>query len=195
MKEQKDLLRILKDNPIIPCSSNFDELLAPEYKDIQVILLYDLSIFDLLEIARKNKEAGKIIILNLDTIKGLANDEYGLSFIKKYLKINIIATSSPKIINFCKKLDFKIIQTIFLFDTKSLMKGIQLVQQGKPDMVDIRPGISVLRTTELLEDKLNGIPIICSGFIRDQKDIDDLLGNRVTAVTTSNKKLWSLYLG
>ena len=61
-------------------------------------------------------------------------------------------------------------------------------------MVDIRPGISVLRATEILKNKLNSIPIICSGFIRDKKDIHDLLNSQVTAVTTSNKKLWDLYL-
>ena len=189
-----DLVKLLRDNPIIPCSSNFDELLSKQYRDIKVILLYDLTIFDLLEVARKNNEAGKLIILNIDTVKGIATDEYGLSFVKKYLKINIIATSSPKIINYCKKLDFKIIQTIFLFDTKSLLKGIQLIKQGKPDMVDIRPGLSVLRTTEFLRENINGIPIICSGFIQDKSDIKELLQNRVTAVTTSNKKLWDLYI-
>ena len=69
----------------------------------------------------------------------------------------------------------------------------QLVKQGKPDMVDIRPGISVLRATKILKDNLNGIPIICSGFIQDSRDIRELLQNHVTAVTTSNKKLWDLY--
>ena len=68
------------------------------------------------------------------------------------------------------------------------------VKQGKPDIVDIRPGVSVLRTAAYLKDNLDGIPIICSGFIKDREDIQDLIRNRVTAVTTSNKKIWDLYI-
>ena len=193
MEKQKELLGLLKDNPIIPCTSNFDDILVPGFDNIKLVLLYDLTIFDLLEVAKKNKEVKKTIILNLDTIKGIACDEYGLSFIKRYLKINIIASSSPRIINYSKKLDFLVMQTIFLFDTKSLKKGVELIKQGKPDLVDIRPGISVLRTMPFLKNNLKDIPIVCSGFIQNKSDVNDILNNNVTAVTTSNKKLWNLY--
>ena len=84
-------------------------------------------------------------------------------------------------------------QTIFLFDTKSLKKGVELIKQGKPDLVDIRPGISVLITMPFLKNNLKDIPIVCSGFIQNKSDINDILNNNVTAVTTSNKKLWNLY--
>ena len=193
MEKQKELLGLLKDNPVIPCTSNFDDTLVPGFDDVKVVLLHDLSIFDLLEVAKKNKEIKKKIILNIDTIKGIARDEHGLSFIKRYLKINIIATSSPRIINYSKKLDFLVMQTIFLFDTKSLKKGVDLIKQGKPDLVDIRPGISALKTMPFLKNNLKEVPIVCSGFIQNKSDIADVLNNNVIAITTSNKKLWNLY--
>ena len=84
-------------------------------------------------------------------------------------------------------------QTIFLFDTKSLKKGVELIKQGKPDLVDIRPGISVLKTMPFLKNNLKDVPIVCSGFIQNKSDVNDILNNNVTAITTSNKKLWNLF--
>jgi len=191
---EKDILKHLKINPVIPCISSLDEIFIPEYDKIKVILLYDLNIFDLLTIVKKNTNYKKYIILNTDTIKGIASDEYGLTFLKKYLKINIIATSSPKIINCAKKIDLTVVQTIFVFDTKSLQKGINLIKTGKPNFTDIRPGILYLKTFSFLKKNLNNIPIICSGLIKKKSEVQSILENGATAVTTSNKDLWNLYL-
>jgi len=192
-KLEKEILKYLDSNPVIPCTSSFDEILLSDFNNIKVVLLYDLNIFDLLDTSRKNINAKKHIILNLDTVKGIACDEYGLSFLKKILKINIIASSSPKIINCSKKLNFLVVQTIFLFDTKSLKKGVDLVKKGKPNFIDIRPGISYLKAIKFLKYNLTNAPIICSGFIQNKTEVQNIIDHGVKAITTSNKELWNLY--
>jgi len=190
----KKIIKELKINPIIPCTNSFSDILEPKFENIRVVLLYDLNIIDLFKIAKKNIEKKKEIILNVDMIEGISCDKNGLSFLKEYLKINTIASSSPKVINYSKKLGFTIVQTLFMFDTKSLEKGMELIKQSKPDFIDIRPGISFLKVENFIKNNITNTPIICSGLIQTESDIKNILNKKAIAVTTSNKALWGLYL-
>ena len=51
----------------------------------------------------------------------------------------MVTSSSPKSINCLKKINFPVMQSMFILDTKSFKKGIELVKAGKPDLIDIRP--------------------------------------------------------
>lgn len=195
MSENKDsILDNLKKNPIIPCTSSPEEIFSPRYDRIGVVLLFDLSIFDLLELSKNNLNRNKHIILNIDTIKGIGTDEYGLAFLKRCLKIDTISTSSPKVINYSKKLNLRVVQTMFIFDSKSLKKGVDLIKTGKPDFVDVRPGILYIKNANFLKNNLKDIPIICSGFIQSKTEVESILENGATAITTSNPNLWEMYL-
>ena len=192
-KTTSEILEILKKNPVIPCTSHYDELLKEEYAQNKLSLVYDISIFDLIKIAKKKNDAKKEIILNLDTLKGLSSDDYGIKFIHDYLKIKILSTASPRIINLLKKTDITIVQSMFILDTKSLKKGLQLVKAGKPDFLDIRPGILYPKTSGLIREELGDIPIICSGFINNKPELEKILSFGAKAVTTSTQDLWTLY--
>jgi len=188
----KNIIKELNKNPVIPCTNNFDDILDKKYNDIKVVLLYDLSIFDLIDISRKNSNAKKIIILNIDTVKGLAADEYGIKFLKECIGIDMVTSSSPKAINYLKKLDFPVMQSMFILDTKSLKKGIELIKAGKPDLIDVRPGILYPKAAHLLKNSFD-IPTICSGFINNMDELQKILDSGAIGITTSSQDLWALY--
>lgn len=187
-----NIISELSGNPVIPCTNNFDDILDSNYNNIKVVLLYDLNIFDLISIAKKNLTAKKIIILNIDTVKGLLADEYGIRFLKEYIKIDMITSASPKSINCLKKLNFPVMQSMFILDTKSLKKGIELIKAGKPDLIDIRPGILYPKAAELLKKSFD-IPVICSGFINNREELKKILNSGAIGITTSSHELWTLY--
>lgn len=187
-----NIIHELSRNPVIPCTNNFDDVLNSEYCDIRTVLLYDINIFDLINIAKKNLTAKKIIILNIDTVKGLLSDEYGIRFLKDYIKIDMITSSSPKVINCLKKLNYPVMQSMFILDTKSLKKGIELIKAGKPDLIDIRPGILYPKAADLLKKSFD-MPIICSGFINNREELKEILASGSIGITTSSHELWTLY--
>jgi len=192
--DKKSLFRILKDNPIIPCTNNFNEILESRFDKIKIVLIHENTILDIKELIKKNKEAKKTIILSLEALKGIACDEYGLRFIKEYLNIDMVTASSPKLIKLCKKLGFFTIQTLFILDTKSLKRTVSLAKQSKPHMIEIRPGMAIIKTIEFLKNNLKEFPIICSGLIQNESDIKEILSHDVAGLTTSNKKLWDYFL-
>lgn len=193
-EELQGLIKTLGVNPVIPCMDSYEEIFSSYYKDIKTIFFYDVGIFDLIEIKKKNSSAKKKIILHVDSLKGVSTDEEGAQFIKKYLNINIICSSSPKLINCFKKFEFLTIQSIFVMDTKSTKKGIQLINTGKPHLIDIRPGILFPKAASILMKDFSEIPVICSGFINNKEDLESILKNGAKAITTGKKELWKLYL-
>jgi glycerol uptake operon antiterminator len=186
------ILKELKTNPVIPCINNFDDILDSKYDKIKMVLLYDSTIFDLINIAKKNAKANKLIILNIDMVKGISADEYGFKFLKDFIRIDAITSSSPKTVNYLRKLDFLVMQSLFVLDTKSLKKGIELVKAGKPDLIDVRPGILYPKASNLLKENFN-IPIICSGFISNKLELQKIMESGAAGITTSSKELWTMY--
>ena len=51
----EDIIKILKFNPVIPCTDFYDEIFSVKYKNIKIVYLYDLGIPDLLDITKKIK--------------------------------------------------------------------------------------------------------------------------------------------
>ena len=190
----ENILEKLSANPVIPCMDSYEEIFSSEYKDIRIIFFYNIGIFDLLEINKRNITAKKDIIIHIDSVRGISSDEEGARFIKNYLNIDIVSSTSPKMINCFKKLGFITIQSIFVVDTKSIAKGAQLIKAGRPDIVDMRPGILYPKASGILPDALKDIPVICSGFISNKSELENILKHGAKGITSSKKELWTLYL-
>ena len=187
-----ELLTIFKKNPVIPCTSNLENYANEDYKSSKVILLYDFSIFDLKKFKNTAPEFKKFTIFSLETMSGIANDDEGVKFLRDFLGIQAIESSSPRALSSAKKIGMITIQTIFTFDSKSIIKAAKLMNEIKPDFIDIRPGISLLKLKNILSsiEKYN---IICSGLISSKEEVRLLVENGAAAVTTSKKELWGLY--
>lgn len=123
-----DIIKNLEINPIIPCTKNYREIFSSEYKDIRTIFLHNAGIYELNEIKEINAVNKKIIVLNIDSIGGISPDIQGARYLKEHFNINAIHSSSSKLINHFGKLGFLTIQSVFLVDTPSIEKVIQLIQ-------------------------------------------------------------------
>jgi len=190
----KEFLEALKINPVIPCASNYKEIFIDNYKNIRVIYIYDIGILDLLEIKKINEKEKKYIILNIDSLRGISTDEEGADFIKKYLSIDIVSSSSPKLTARFRKRGFLTMQSIFVLDTLSTHKAIKLIEAGNPNIIDLRPGILYMNVRDALVSHFPDIPIVCSGFIDNGEKLKGMLSRGAIGITTSKKDLWELFI-
>jgi len=187
-----ELLTIFKENPVIPCTNDLGIYTDEKYKKSDVILLYDFSIFDIRKFKLAAGESNKFTIFSLETMTGIANDDEGVRFLKDFLGIKAIESSSPRALSSARKTGMITIQTIFSFDSKSIAKAVKMMEEIKPDFIDIRPGISLLKFKTLFGsiEKRN---IICSGLISSAEEIKLLIENGAVAITTSKNHLWNQY--
>ncbi|BBJ28288.1 glycerol-3-phosphate responsive antiterminator [Athalassotoga saccharophila] len=174
----------LRKNPVIPAlrtSEDLDEVL--KLKD-RVVFLLETSVGKYQDCVRKLKDAGHIIFVHADLIKGLKMDEFGSEFILTERPSGIISTHKSTL-EWAKKQGLMQIYRVFLIDSEALKNGEQLIRSTRPDFVEILPGLVMLS----LEINF-GFPLIAGGLISKKDHVDELLKRGIFAVSTSNKNLW-----
>ncbi|NLJ37416.1 MAG: glycerol-3-phosphate responsive antiterminator [Candidatus Atribacteria bacterium] len=130
--------------------------------------------------------------LHLDLFSGLSPDSDGLIFLKNHIqKINGIISTRSRTISFAKKQGFMTIFRIFLLDSESLNTGLKVASQLSPDAIEILPGIIFPFIRKQIPAR-NLPPIICGGFIRNNREVKAILQSGAMAVSTSSPDLWTI---
>jgi glycerol uptake operon antiterminator len=180
---------LLENQKIIPAVSNYKQLKQFIESTLTYCVLLDFQLAELDTVVKDLKQHNKKILVHIDLIKGLAPNEFGAIYLIQQLKIDgIISTKNSAVIT-AKKRHVIAIQRIFLKDSLSLDKSLQVVQKVQPDYLEILPAIStpilpyVIKTTKL--------KVICGGLIQSHNEINACLNNGAIGVTTSNPILWN----
>ncbi len=83
------------------------------------------------------------------------------------------------------------IQRIFIIDSLSLKTGVKNILEHRPTAVEVMPGIAS-KIINKLETKVNNIPIIAGGLIKEKKDVIESLSAGAVAISTTSWELWDL---
>ncbi len=173
--------------PAIRNMRDFERVLESSFEYIILLESHICQLKSIADCARKNK---KKLLLHADLVQGLKNDEHGTQFLCQDIRpAGVISTRSQVIVT-AKKRGLITIQRLFLLDSGALETSYKILEQTKPDFVEVLPGIMPHIITEIHE-KIN-IPIIVGGFIRNETEIANALEAGAIAVTTSDRKLWTL---
>ena len=133
---------------------------------------------------------GKKVIFHADLIQGLKHDEAGTQFLCQMIRPFGIISTHASVIATAKKQGVIAIQRVFLIDSHSLRTSYRVLEQAKPDYLEVLPGILPHLIAEIRDH--TGLPILAGGFVRTRADVEQAVAAGATAVTTSVKELWSL---
>jgi glycerol uptake operon antiterminator len=127
------------------------------------------------------------VIVHIELIQGLANDEYGCQHIIQHLHADAIISSKPKVIDMAKKNKTPAILRLFVMDSKSLKRGLELTQTVMPDAVEFMPSL----VYPLIVTHLTDLPceVWAGGLIRDRAMIATLTQAGIARVTVSDLAL------
>lgn len=188
----KHLFSYFKNYPIIPAVRDIKDLKkAMEQPKAVLIFLLAGSIFDLkeaMELAHKND---KILMINIDLVKGISHDKKGIEYLAaNNLCDGIISTKSYSI-KTAHQNGLMTIQRLFLLDSASIISANNMLGEKYVDAVEILPGIAAPYFIEEQEKLKYKYPVIAGGLIREKTTINDLVQKGVFAVSTSRQDLWS----
>ncbi|MDN3449578.1 glycerol-3-phosphate responsive antiterminator [Planococcus sp. APC 3906] len=173
--------------PVLRNMKDFERLLKSRH---HYIIFLEVRLSQLQALVRAAKQADKKVILHADLIQGLKTDSYGFEFLIREIKPDGIISTRSNVITLAKKNKLLTIQRLFLLDSQALENNIKLINQVKPDYIEILPGI-IPSIIEEVHEK-TGIPIIAGGLIRTAEDIHLAYGGGAKAVSTSQLELWDL---
>ena len=190
MKNSRQIMEVIADNPIILAVKNKEELKKAIKEEAEIIFLLGSNIIDLPEDVNLIKENGKFAIIHLDLIEGLSLKEVSVDFIKSHTKADGIISTKPKIVKRASELGLFSVLRQFLIDSLALENLEKNIVLSNPDMVEILPGV-MPKIIEKISKKVK-VPIIAGGLISDKEDVISSLKSGAIAISTSNSKIWKL---
>lgn len=189
MRISKDyFLELTIDCPVIPEVKNEEWLNA--IKDSESTLVYILygDVCNIGDIVAKVHEMGKLAIVHIDLIEGLATKPICVEFIKKNVKADGIISTKPVMIQRARDIGLFSIQRFFMMDGITYSNISRYVKQSDPDVVELMPAGLVKVIPYLVE--IISRPVVATGLIQDKGDIIGALNAGAVAVATTNRDLW-----
>lgn len=182
----------LRRCPVIP--SVWDDKGLEQVTRIPVTVVY-LQYGGLFTIAEMSRAIHLVhpdasVFFHIDLAEGVAADETGVRYIAS-CDVQGILTTKPALVEAAKKNGLPAILRVFIQDSRSLRRAVQLAQRCGPDALDVLPGPVVPEVIGDLREHL-AQPIIAGGLIRKEEQVLALLKAGCRGVGTSQPDLWAL---
>lgn len=177
--------------PIIAAINN-DELLEIAKKSTcEIVYILYGNICTIADIVDQIVDAGKIAIVHLDLVSGLASREISVDFIKKYTRAAGIISTKSHLIKRGNELSLITIQRFFMLDRITYHNIKKHVRETSPDVVEMVPAGLTKMLTYVMEE-INGRPLVASGLVLDKSDVMGALSAGALAVSTTNTEIWDI---
>ena len=184
-----NLYHAIEACPVIAAVKDEEGLRLVTQLDNRVVFVLAGDLLSIGDIIRRLREAGKMVIVHIDLIQGLAGKEIAVDFLKAQGAHGII-TTKPTLVKRGRELDMCTILRFFVLDSMSLKNMEKSARECRPDLIEILPGVMPKVIAAIHERQ--SIPLICGGLIMDKGDVMDALKAGAMAISTSNPQLWSI---
>ena len=171
--------------PAVRSLKDFEKLTDSPYREL---VLLDIHIGHLESHMKTMHAHGFKVYLHLDLIRGLSVSTEALEFIQQKFKPHGIITTRGKMISKAKSLKMKTILRVFLIDSASVEKSIDLIRQTEPDLIEVLPG-TVPKMIHFFSNVQN-VDVIAGGLIETAQEVEHALQAGAKFVTTSKTDLW-----
>ncbi|KSV59857.1 glycerol-3-phosphate responsive antiterminator [Acetivibrio ethanolgignens] len=172
---------------IVPAVTNMKDFEKFLESSLEYCVLMNLHISLMEQMLPMAKKKGKKVLVHLELIHGLSGDEYGCEYACQRLRVDGVISTKGKVVETAKRNKKLAILRLFLIDTKSLEKGLNLCSTVQPDYMEVLPGLAS-SIIPGLKERVN-VPMMSGGLIRSREQIEECLKNGACAVTISDMKL------
>jgi len=172
----------------LPALSNFSMIKLFLKTDIKYCILVDFQLAEIGDIIQELKNHNRKVLVHIDMIKGLTADEYGAIHLIQNYRIDGIISIKPKVIEVCKKRKVIGMQRIFLKDSISLKRSIEVIKKSQPDCLEILPAVST-DIIKYIKDALQ-CEVFSGGLISSEEQVQDCIKAGAIGITVSNPDLW-----
>jgi glycerol uptake operon antiterminator len=185
-----NFLTVLERRPVIAAFRDIENLRIEELVHTDVLFILGGTIFDLPDIADQAREYGKLVLVDIDLIKGVGKDAPGISYLAREGRVDGIITTRSNLIKSAQKEDLISIQRIFVLDSESLAGGLTVVEKSRPDAVEVLPGLILPKIMERVRARTR-VPVIGGGLITKAEEIREILSSGAVGISTTSPRLFA----
>ncbi len=190
MESLEDKRARLLDCPVIAAVKDEAGLEQALQSECEVIFLLFGTIVSVSGLVEKARQSGKLAIVHLDLVEGLASREVTVDALQSLCHPDGIISTRPALIRRARHLGLLTVQRAFILDSLSLDNLPAQLSVGKPDFIEILPGIMPRVISELAQKTRT--PIIAGGLVKYKDEVMAAIRAGAVAVSTSSRTVWEM---
>lgn len=163
---------------------------ALRHPDIWTIFLLGGDINFLPAIVKKVRAANKLLLVHMDLVEGIGKDRAGIHLLTRF-GVNGIVTTKSNLVKHANDEGVWIVQRLFIVDSESIKTAIRVVNNVKPNAVEILPATVPQYVIEDLKKALN-LPVFGGGLLKTEADVKEAFKKGIDAISTSRRHLWNI---
>ena len=184
------LAETLLDEPVIAAVKTDEALTAALASPCSAVFLLASTLLTVDGLVHRIHDAGKLAVVHIDLVDGLSSREIAVDSLNALCRPDGIISTHPTLIRRARHRGLLTVQRAFILDSLSLTSLSGQLEQGKPDFVEILPGIMPRVIAEI--SARTQVPVIAGGLLRDKADVMAAMRAGATAVSTSAPSLWDI---
>lgn len=184
------LAETLLDEPVIAAVKTDEALTAALASPCSAVFLLASTLLTVDGLVHRIHDAGKLAVVHIDLVDGLSSREIAVDSLNALCHPDGIISTRPTLIRRARHRGLLTVQRAFILDSLSLTSLSGQLEQGKPDFVEILPGIMPRVIAEI--SARTQVPVIAGGLLRDKADVMAAMRAGAAAVSTSAPFLWDI---
>ncbi len=184
------LAETLLDEPVIAAVKTDEALTAALASPCSAVFLLASTLLTVDSLVHRIHDAGKLAVVHIDLVDGLSSREIAVDSLNALCHPDGIISTRPTLIRRARHRGLLTVQRAFILDSLSLTSLSGQLEQGKPDFVEILPGIMPRVIAEI--SARTQVPVIAGGLLRDKADVMAAMRAGAAAVSTSAPFLWDI---
>ena len=184
------LAETLLDEPVIAAVKTDEALTAALASPCSAVFLLASTLLTVDGLVHRIHDAGKLAVVHIDLVDGLSSREIAVDSLNALCRPDGIISTHPTLIRRARHRGLLTVQRAFILDSLSLTSLSGQLEQGKPDFVEILPGIMPRVIAEI--SARTQVPVIAGGLLRDKADVMAAMRAGAAAVPTSAPSLWDI---
>ncbi|MCF2705876.1 glycerol-3-phosphate responsive antiterminator [Arcanobacterium haemolyticum] len=180
----------IPERTVIPSVRRLKDLDAALDAPAPCVLFTNVHIGNLADLARRVQERGKSVLVHADMIGGFRADREGIKLLRNMFRVDGILSQNSQVVTLAQKSGMWAVQRIFLMDSRSLEKGVQILREIQPHGIEVLPGALAAKYADVFRPWRSSGTLIAGGFITERTEVDELFGCGYQAITVSSPALW-----
>lgn len=184
----REFVELLHQNPVIAAVKDWDGLAKCLESECQVVFILFGTVLNIADTAARVKAAGKLAMIHVDLVDGLAARDVAVEFIATQTQADGIISTRQNLVRRAKALGLLCVQRFFVLDSMALVTIQRQHAAEATDAIEILPG-ALFKVIRKLCGEI-GKPIIAGGLISDKEDIVGALDAGAVAISSTNQDVW-----
>jgi glycerol uptake operon antiterminator len=134
-------------------------------------------------------KAEKLPIVNLDLLNGFSRDRYAVNYLKRAGARGIISTHLDPL-RHARSIGLYAVQRTFLLDSGAMDTITSQLKNTPVDALEVLPALVAPKIIERVRSISPELPVVGGGLIETLKEVEELLAQGLSSVSTSNQQMW-----